>query len=110
VCLETSGVRKVAESRERARVMPLIQISPFLRIHLRKASETPCCDPIAARVAEGPIEEETVRSDFSEEARNDIQQVVEWVRQYADTLDPLSRLPEAIEEFVRPESKYWWLE
>lgn len=56
------------------------------------------------------IEEETVRSGFSAEARNDIQQVVEWVRQYADTLDPLSSLPEAIEEFVRPESKYWWLE
>jgi len=56
------------------------------------------------------IEEETVSSDFSEEARNDIQQVVEWVRQYADTMDPLSSLPEAIEEFVRPESKYWWLE
>src|ERR1700756_3558993 len=56
------------------------------------------------------IEEETVRSDFSEEARNDIQQVVEWVKQYADTMDPLSSLPEAIEEFVRPESKYWWLE
>ena len=56
------------------------------------------------------IEDETVRSDFSQEARNDIQHVVEWIRQYADTLDPLSGLPEAIEEFVRPESKYWWLE
>ena len=56
------------------------------------------------------IEEETVRSGFSEEEKNDIQQVVEWVRQYADTLDPLSGLPEAIEEFVRPESEYWWLE
>jgi hypothetical protein len=56
------------------------------------------------------IEEETVRSDFSEEAKNDVQQVVEWVRQYADTLDPLSGLPEAIEEFVRPESTYRWLE
>lgn len=37
------------------------------------------------------IEEETVRSDFSQEARNDIQQVVEWVRQYADTLGSRTR-------------------
>jgi len=56
------------------------------------------------------IEEETVRSDFSEEERNDIQQVVEWVKQYAATLDPLSDLPKAVEEFVRPESTHWWLE
>lgn len=56
------------------------------------------------------IEEETGRLDFSEEAKNDIQQVVEWIRQYAETLDPLSDLLEAIAEFVRPESKYWWLE
>jgi hypothetical protein len=56
------------------------------------------------------IEEETARSDFSDAERNDIQQVVDWTKEYADSLDPLSDLPEAIEEFVRPESKYWWLE
>jgi hypothetical protein len=56
------------------------------------------------------IEEEIVRSDFSEAERIDIQQVVEWTTEYADSLDPLSDLPEAVEEFVRPESKYWWLE
>lgn len=56
------------------------------------------------------IEQETVRSNFSEAERNDIQQVLEWVRQYADTLDPMCDLPEAIEEFVRPGSKYWWVE
>jgi hypothetical protein len=63
----------------------------------------------AARLREfmKAIEKETVRSDFSEVERNDIQQVVEWIRQFADTLDPLSDLPEAIEEFVRHESKYW---
>jgi hypothetical protein len=55
------------------------------------------------------IEEETVRSDSSEAERNDIQQVVKWVRQYADTLDPLSKFADAIEEFVRPENRYWWL-
>jgi hypothetical protein len=53
------------------------------------------------------IEQETVGSNFSEAESNDILQVVEWVRQYADTLDPMCDLPEAIEEFVRPESKYW---
>jgi hypothetical protein len=56
------------------------------------------------------IEEETVRSELSEPQKNDIQQVVEWIRRYADTVDPLSDLPEAIEEFVRPERKYSWLE
>ena len=56
------------------------------------------------------IEEEIVRSDFSEAERIDIQQVVEWITEYADSLDPLSDLPEAVEEFVRPESKYCWLE
>jgi hypothetical protein len=56
------------------------------------------------------IEEETARSDFSEAERKDIQQVANWTREYADSLDPLCDLPEAIEEFVRPESKYWWVE
>ena len=56
------------------------------------------------------IEEETARSDFSELERNGIQQVADWTREYADSLDPLRDLPQAIEEFVRPESKYWWAE
>src|SRR5258708_4762302 len=56
------------------------------------------------------IEERTARSDFSDDEKGDIQQVVEWTREYADSLDPLSDLPEAVEEFVRPESKYGWLE
>ena len=55
------------------------------------------------------IEERTAQSDFSDDEKGDIQQVVEWTREYADSLDPLSDLPEAIEEFVRPESKYGWL-
>jgi hypothetical protein len=56
------------------------------------------------------IEEGTVRSGFSEVQKNDIRQVVDWTREYADSLDPLCDLPEAIEEFVRPESKSWWME
>jgi len=55
------------------------------------------------------IEEKTAQSDFSDTEKTDIQQVVGWTMEYADLLDPLSDLPEAVEEFVRPESKYWWL-
>jgi hypothetical protein len=50
------------------------------------------------------------RPDLSQTEKNDIQQVVEWISQYADSLDPLSDLPEAIEEFVRPDGEYSWLE
>jgi hypothetical protein len=66
----------------------------------------------AARLREfvRAVEKQTAQSDFSEEERNDIQQVVEWTKKYADLLDPLSDLPDAMEEFVRPESRHWWLE
>jgi hypothetical protein len=66
----------------------------------------------AARLREfvRAIEKQTAQSDFSEEERNDIQQLVEWTKKYADLVDPLSDLPDAIEEFVRPESRQWWLE
>lgn len=55
------------------------------------------------------VETQAAQSNFSDAEKNDIQQVVEWTKEYADLLDPLRDLPEAIEEFVRPESKYWWL-
>jgi hypothetical protein len=55
------------------------------------------------------IEERTSQSDFSDVEKGDIQQVADWTRKYADSLDPLSDLPEAIDEFVRPESTYGWL-
>ncbi len=48
------------------------------------------------------IEEEIVRSDFSDAQRIDIQQVVEWTTEYADSLDPLSDLPEALEGSFAP--------
>lgn len=65
----------------------------------------------AARLREfaKAIETQTAQSNFSDAEKNDIQQVVEWSKEYADLLDPLSDLSEAIEEFVRPESKSWWL-
>lgn len=55
------------------------------------------------------IEERTSQSDFSDDEKGDIQQVADWTREYADSLDPLSDLLEAIDEFVRPESTYGWL-
>jgi len=66
----------------------------------------------AARLREfvRAIEQVTAKSDFSDAEKGDIREVVDWTREYADSLDPLSDLPEAVEEFVRPESKYWWLE
>ncbi len=65
----------------------------------------------AARLREfvKAIEERTAQSAFTDDEKADIQQVVDWTKEYADSLDPLSDLPEAIDEFVRPESKYWWL-
>ena len=47
--------------------------------------------------------------ELSEEAKRDIQQVVDWTREYAESLDPLSDLPDSIDEFVHPERKYPWL-
>lgn len=55
------------------------------------------------------IEERTSQSDFSDDEKGDIQRVADWTREYADSLDPLSDLPEAIDVFVRPESTYGWL-
>jgi hypothetical protein len=55
------------------------------------------------------IGEKMTQSNFSDAQKTDIQQVVEWSMEYADLLDPLTDIHEAIEEFVRPESKYWWL-
>ncbi len=55
------------------------------------------------------IGEKMTQSNFSDAQKTDIQQVVEWTMEYADLLDPLTDIHEAIEKFVRPESKYWWL-
>ena len=47
--------------------------------------------------------------DLSEEQKRDIQQVVDWAQEYAESLDPLSDLPDSIDEFVHPERKYAWM-
>lgn len=40
--------------------------------------------------------------------RGELYEKVWAIREYADSLDPFLDLPDAIEEFVRPESKSWW--
>ena len=55
------------------------------------------------------METQTAQSNLSDAEKTDIQHVVGWTMEYADLLDPLTDIHEAIEEFVRPESKYWWL-
>jgi len=47
--------------------------------------------------------------DLSEQEKSDVQQVVDWTNQYADSLDPLCDLPQSVSEFVRPEEAYSWL-
>ncbi len=47
--------------------------------------------------------------DLSVEEKRDIQQLVGWTKEYAESLDPLSNLPDSIDEFVHPEHKYAWL-
>jgi len=54
------------------------------------------------------MEQKVSQCGFSDSEKADIQQVVDWTNEYADSLDPFSDLPDAIEEFVRPESKNWW--
>ena len=53
--------------------------------------------------------EYSVELELSEEEKRDIQQVVDWTNEYAESLDPLSDLPDSIDEFVHPERKYAWL-
>ena len=47
--------------------------------------------------------------ELTDEERSDIQQVVDWTREYAEFLDPFSDLPDSIDEFVHPEKRYPWL-
>jgi hypothetical protein len=53
--------------------------------------------------------ESVSQSELSEEAKREIQQVIDWTDEYAESLDPLSDLPDSIDEFVHPERKYAWL-
>ena len=40
--------------------------------------------------------------ELTEEAQRDIQQVAGWTKEYAESLDPLSDIPDSIDEFVHP--------
>jgi hypothetical protein len=44
-----------------------------------------------------------------DEKKQEVQQVLDWMSEYAESLDPLSDLPDSIDEFVHPEKKYSWL-
>jgi hypothetical protein len=63
----------------------------------------------AAATAVEIFPERSVVLGHYKEAKRDIQQVVDWTREYAESLDPLSDLPDSIDEFVHPERKYSWL-
>lgn len=47
--------------------------------------------------------------ELSDENKRIIKQVLDWSDEYAASLDPLSDLPDSIDEFVHPEKKYPWL-
>ena len=55
------------------------------------------------------LTEAASQMELSDDKKCDIQQVLEWSEKYADLLDPLTDLPESIDEFVHPELKYPWL-
>jgi hypothetical protein len=44
-----------------------------------------------------------------DDKKEEIQQVLDWTTKYAELLDPLTKLPGSIAEFVHPELKYPWL-
>jgi hypothetical protein len=47
--------------------------------------------------------------ELADEGKRDIQQVLDWTNEYADSLDPFLDLLDSIDEFVHPERKYAWL-
>jgi len=44
--------------------------------------------------------------ELSDEEKRDIQQVVDWTNEYAESLDPLSDLPDSVDGFVDPGKRY----
>lgn len=47
--------------------------------------------------------------ELSGEKKLEVQQVLDWISEYAESLDPLSDLPDSIDGFVHPEKRYRWL-
>jgi hypothetical protein len=54
------------------------------------------------------LTEAASQTKLSDDKKHEIQQVLEWTTKYADLLDPLTDLPESVDEFVHPR-KYPWL-
>jgi hypothetical protein len=55
------------------------------------------------------LTEAASQMELSDDKKHEIQQVLEWSEKYADFLDPLTDLPDAVDEFVHPERKYPWM-
>jgi hypothetical protein len=55
------------------------------------------------------LTEAASQTELADDKKHEVQQVLEWAAKYADFLDPLTDLPESIDEFVHPERKYPWL-
>ncbi len=55
------------------------------------------------------LTEAASQKELPDDKKHEIQQVLDWTTKYADSLDPLTGLPDSVEEFVHPELKYPWL-
>ena len=55
------------------------------------------------------LTEGTGQIELSGEKKQEVQQALDWISEYAESLDPLFDLPDSIDEFVHPERRYPWL-
>jgi hypothetical protein len=72
---------------------------------MRDWKESRCLRAFAKAIGDA-----VARLELSDQEKNDIQQVVDWTCDRAESLDPISNLPDCVEEFVHPERKYESLE
>lgn len=57
----------------------------------------------------GALTKAASQKELPDDKKWEIQQVLDWTIKYADFLDPLTDLPDSVDEFVHPELKYPWL-
>lgn len=55
------------------------------------------------------LTEAASQTELPDDKKHEIRQVLDWTTKYADLLDPLTDLPDSVDEFVHPERKYSWL-
>ena len=55
------------------------------------------------------LAERSTQLELPDGEKQNVQQVVDWTAKYAEFLDPLTDLPNSIDEFICPEKKYPWL-